>query len=335
MSEWRKTSWLKAVDKVSFDDEWGFGRVRNCYYTIGGLDLNSFYMEDDKGQKVQLAIDTNNPDAIASLFSEKLYYRNRDRYGYNAGNLVSVTVENIEVTFEFVRYAGQRNSYIEKKTIAIGKNKSKRLTYLRHVWICDGLRDTTSLPTVNDLIKPKLRDLNVGDSLFCDKGKCKITKFYPQPNENNLMFQAVLDYEDCDKQPFDVSFGDGVYVLPYGEQPISEYEQFNRCKSEIWLSPYVTKGDHGLNVYWNKIEQAAGYTISLYKKFERPYLQSVYHLKDYIADRNDGFVAIDGLCGGGYIAVVKAENRNGEEIARSRGIEIKDGERCVPQYFKE
>lgn len=109
----------------------------------------------------------------------------------------------------------------------------------------------------------------------------------------------------------------------------------NTYKNEFELSPYAVKTGQLLNVYWNKIDDAAEYVVSLYKKFDRPYMQKIYHLKDYVVDRNDGFVSIDGLTDEGYILTVKAENRSGEEIALSRGIDVKGNGRNVPQYWKE
>ena len=188
--------------------------------------------------------------------------------------------------------------------------------------------------TLSNLKMPLLRNLKSGDNFFGDRGKSKITSIYPQPNENNLMFQAMLDFDGCDKTPFNISFTDKIYVLPYAEQPIAETERFNESKNEILLSPYVIKDGRTVSVYWYKALDAADYIISLYKKTDRQYIQSIYHLKDSIVDRNEGFLVIDDLLGDGYIITVKAENRNGEVIALSRGIKTENGKTCFPQYWR-
>lgn len=344
MSEWQKINWREAAGKVVFDDEWGFVEVGgDISYSVGNVALNNLYEDDAKGQKVKLSIDENNPQQIASLFSKTLYGYLNDAYSYQR-RYVNVAVDTMDVHV----YGPYNYNHRWQETFKIRKKDKKRLEYLRYVWTCDELQNSETASGIKNLKPPLLKNLKTGDCFFCDKGKCKILKFYPQPNENNLMFQAVRDFEACDKDPFDVAFDYKFFVLPYEEQPISEFKQFNESKNEIWLSPYAEQGHtweygssvshgyskiHCVNVFWNKIDAAADYIVSLYKQFDRPYLQRVYHLKDYVVDRNDGFLVINDLLGDGYIITVKAENRNGEEIALSRGISV--GGRSLPQYFKE
>ena len=124
-----------------------------------------------------------------------------------------------------------------------------------------------------------------------------------------------------------------VYKIPYQSPLTNESEQFNVCKNELQLSPYMLNADKQLNIYWQQIPNAARYIISLYKRDNRPYLQQIYPLKDYIVERGEGFLTIKDLLGSDYIAVVKAEDRSGEIIAQSRGIAA-SGNKSYPQFWK-
>lgn len=335
MSNWQKISLRDAVGKVIFDDEWGFikfdGRIT---YSIGGQDI-SYYYFDSGSNKKQL---TNNN--IRDIFSKMLYYRNPyygRYYGSDQEEYIKITVEEITVTINQNNrygYSSNANRFSQQRSFVIKKQDKKRLEYLRYVWICDEIQDEKFNPDTF-LKQPLFKDLKVDDEVLVNGKKHLIGIVYEQPNESGRMFYAKPNYEGAEDEAINVTFNDKVYVLPYKEQPTPETKQFNICKDEFVLSPYAVKTGQLLNVYWNKIDDASEYVVSLYKNFDRPYMQKVYHLKDYVVGRNDGFVSIDGLTDEGYIVTVKAENRSGEEIALSRGIDVKGNGRNVPQYWKE
>lgn len=339
MAKWQKISLWDAVGKVVFDDEWGFikfdGRIT---YSLGGQDLSSYYAEVD-GQKVQITPRTDIVKDLMSLFSKIIYYRNPNYgyYGRNQEQYIKTSVEEISITINQNNgygYSSNANRFSQQRSYVIKKQDKKRLEYLRYVWICDEIQDEKFNPDTF-LKQPLFKDLKVDDEVLVNGKKHLIGIGYEQPNESGRMFYAKPSYEGAESEAINVTFNDKVYVLPYKEQPTPETEQFNICKNEFDLSPYAVKTGQLLNVYWNKIDDAFEYAVSLYKKFDRPYMQKVYHLKDYVVDRNDGFVSIDGLTDEGYIVTVKAENRNGEQIALSRGILIAGTKQCIPQYWKE
>ncbi len=337
MSNWQKISLRDAVGKVVFDDEWGFIRFDgNVSYSVGGHDLSYYYLEED-GQKSQIRPNTYSVKDLISLFSKQIYYRNQNYgyYGRNQQQYLSVAVEEITVTLNNSdRYSYNTNRFLGQHSFVIKKKDKKRLEYLRHVWICDEIQDDKS-DSGKRLRPPLFKDLKVGDEILLNGQKHLIGVVYEQPNESGYMFAATPSYEGAKGASVNVTFNDTVCVLPYEEQSVPETEQFNTYKNEFELSPYIVKSGQCLNVYWNKIEDAAEYIVALYKKYDRPYLQKIYHLKDYTVERNDGFVSIDGLMDEGYIVTVRAENRNGEEIALSRGIPINSNKQCIPQYWKE
>ena len=84
------------------------------------------------------------------------------------------------------------------------------------------------------------------------------------------------------------------------------------------LKVYVERADTTFNVYWKQIEDAAEYSIEVYKYVSMRW----YKLTEISVDRNEGYVAISNLVGDGYVFRVKALNRAGEELAKSAGTVI-------------
>ncbi|MDE6667086.1 MAG: hypothetical protein K2K38_01910 [Clostridia bacterium] len=337
MSNWQKVSLRDAVGKVVFDEEWGFIKFDGAIsYSVGGQELGYYYVEE-KGIKNRIMLQNYTVKDLISLFSKEIYEYNRNyRYYSRQQEYKKVAVEEITVNIRVL--SAKKDAYgrmgSDIYSFKITKDDKKRLEYLRNVWICDEIQSDDFNP--DDYLKrPYFNDLKVGDEILYGGKKYSIKKVYKQPNESGYMISASPSYEGAKSTTANIKFSDNIYILPYNEKPVSETEQFNTYKNEFALSPYAVKSGTCLNVYWNKTADAAEYIISLYKKYDRHYLQKVYHLKDYIVDRNDGFISIDGLTDDGYIVTVKAENRNGEGIALSRGILINGNKQCVPQYWKE
>jgi len=91
----------------------------------------------------------------------------------------------------------------------------------------------------------------------------------------------------------------------------------NENKGEL-LKVYVERSNTTFNVYWKQLEEAAEYTVEIYKYVSMRW----YKLKDIYVDRNEGYTAITNLVGEGYVFRVVARDRNGEELAKSAGIII-------------
>jgi hypothetical protein len=130
--------------------------------------------------------------------------------------------------------------------------------------------------------------------------------------------------------------------LPYKEypNPLNELLQFNEEIREKELNPLwefgcytMYAGAHGHssnhimpsgNLYWQKIEEAATYTISLYKYYPNNDVEKkLYLLEEFEVDRNKHWLTINNLFGNNYIIRIKAEDRSGGILAVSRGIKIK------------
>ena len=90
-------------------------------------------------------------------------------------------------------------------------------------------------------------------------------------------------------------------------------------------------------MYWQPIEDAARYKVSLYKYREGEKIEKkLYLLEEFNVDRNKHWLTIDNLYGTNYIVRITAEDRSGMPIAFSRGIAIKfAGKESKVQYWKE
>ena len=84
------------------------------------------------------------------------------------------------------------------------------------------------------------------------------------------------------------------------------------------LKVFVERDNTTFNVYWQQIDEAAEYSVEVYKYVSMRW----YKLTEISVGRNEGYVAISNLVGDGYVFRVKALNRAGEELAKSSGIII-------------
>ena len=84
------------------------------------------------------------------------------------------------------------------------------------------------------------------------------------------------------------------------------------------LKVFVERDNTTFNVYWQQIDEAAEYSVEVYKYVSMRW----YKLTEICVDRNEGYTAITNLVGQGYVFRVVARNRAGEELAKSAGIII-------------
>ena len=93
---------------------------------------------------------------------------------------------------------------------------------------------------------------------------------------------------------------------------------FGSTNTSELLRVFVERSDTTFNVYWQQIDEAAEYSVEVYKYASMRW----YKLTEISVDRNEGYVAISNLVGDGYVFRVKAMNRAGEELAKSAGTII-------------
>lgn len=329
--EWRQIDWFEADGKVIFDDAFGFVRVQagKTMYQIASPQysqrinlLNCFYIGQED-TKIQL-----NQSNYTEIFSREIYVIDHQ-------NPKKIDVDALHIKIFCVPIFDPRYGTYERSCSAeIIINRENFSAHLRQVWICEEIKNMSPQEILKLFQRPLFLDLKVGQSVFHKNlGKCTIVKIYEEPDMEDRMIDIQAINQEVRTIKFSGSDSDAVYKIPYQSPITSESEQFNTCKNEIQLSPYMMTGDKQINIYWRQLTNAARYIISLYKRCERPYLQEVYHLKDYIVERGEGYLPIKDLLGRDYIVVVKAENRSGEIIAQSRGITI-SGSQNFPQFWK-
>ena len=166
-------------------------------------------------------------------------------------------------------------------------------------------------------------DLKVGQKYFVvDKGVCEVTKVYDYPVKEVDSLCDVI-YKDGTTETInrsDIRFG----YIPL-DDVVNELDQFNDSLNEIHLQPLLSRHPERdlINIVWQPIDEAARYIVKLYKYVNSTNRRKVYFLKGYVEERNEHFVAIKDIVSSinsECIIVVTAENREGEIIARSRGI---------------
>lgn len=96
------------------------------------------------------------------------------------------------------------------------------------------------------------------------------------------------------------------------------FQAFNSALNESQLKPFVLRKGSVMNIHWKPIPEAAEYIITLYKSLIGA--STLYFMAEYRIERNKCFLAISDLIDNGFIIQIAAENREGNIIAKSRGI---------------
>jgi hypothetical protein len=149
-------------------------------------------------------------------------------------------------------------------------------------------------------------------------GKVKVSKICEYPNKDENVCEVI----DVENKRHLVNKNSEVFYLPYDNIP-DEYKVLNQSLNELKLSPYLIRHkepNHIYNVYWNKIEEASCYHVILYKLLNIRNARRVLQIADYEIDRNTCYFALDKLADRDFVFKVKAEDRNGNIIAESRGM---------------
>jgi hypothetical protein len=86
------------------------------------------------------------------------------------------------------------------------------------------------------------------------------------------------------------------------------------------------------NLFWQPIEEASAYTVSLYYYNSNEQLKNkLYFLQHFEVERNVHWSTIENLMGNcKFIVMLEAEDRRGNIIARTRGIDVASGK---PQWW--
>lgn len=103
----------------------------------------------------------------------------------------------------------------------------------------------------------------------------------------------------------------------------SELQILNDSLCEDKLNPFVRCIPNGLNIYWQPVEEAAGYTVELYSWWEESVADKLYLMEKRSIERNIFYATFINLSHGMYYVRVIAEDRKGEKIAVNKAINMK------------
>lgn len=258
--------------------------------------------------------------SIDTIFDSKFYKcKTQPRQSYHYTMLKPIQIDDaeeitdirysVEITYYIVDVSGN-STYVRKNPFIISNKKE--------------LQDITVWATkyeVKTYTMPVLMDLQKGQKYYyIGQGVCEVVKIYDYPNKQSNIICKVV-FSDGTKK--DIVIGDRAFVyIPLYHK--NELLQFNESKNELKLQPITQrKQEHNLiNVMWQPIEDASRYIVKLYRYVNTDNRRKVYFLKDYEVDRNEHFLSINDLIVDGHIVVVVAENRSGNIVAQSRGIDV-------------
>lgn len=137
--------------------------------------------------------------------------------------------------------------------------------------------------------------------------------YRPEEAINSEMAELIAEVKKLSSQ--DGQTTNELNVQIHGQYFSNKFGQGNN--SEI-LKVYVERYNTTFNVYWQQIDEAAEYSVEVYKYVSMRW----YKLTEISIERNEGYVAISNLVGDGYVFRVKAMNRFGGELAKSVGTII-------------
>lgn len=132
--------------------------------------------------------------------------------------------------------------------------------------------------------------------------------YRPEEAINSEMAELIAEVKKLSSQ--DGQTTNELNVQIHGQYFSNKFGQGNN--SEI-LKVYVERYNTTFNVYWQQIDEAAEYSVEVYKYVSMRW----YKLTEISIERNEGYVAISNLVGDGYVFRVKAMNRFGGELAKS------------------
>lgn len=178
-------------------------------------------------------------------------------------------------------------------------------------------------------IRVSYHTLQIGQKLYYKLnnekcGECKVDKIYDYYDEDGLLNKKICDV--ILKEGIVTVYRSNVTLFyNWNDNPLEEY---NKSKNEFLLLPVAERNDKEVNIYWKAIIEASQYIVKLYKIINKndELDWRIYHINDYVVDHNFQMLSINNLSSSkDLIAVVYAENRNGDIIAQSRGIDINIG----------
>ncbi|XMB65939.1 hypothetical protein RI065_06430 [Mycoplasmatota bacterium zrk1] len=193
-------------------------------------------------------------------------------------------------------------------------NSSRRLDSLEEmeiIYVSDSLIE----------IKPFIHELRKGSIFFYGTKKASVTKV----DDFSSIDKPVVLWTSRDHQYDQVfSFGDSCHLLVKEDQ-VSKYSELsflNEQKDEKLLTPFIATQNEIIDVLWKEVDEATTYKVELYFYKPSPYIRGLYKMKTYELDKGINTLKVENCVSGIYLLRVIAEDRRGELICFSRGIEV-------------
>ena len=331
----KKGKLLDNFGQWIFIDEYGICNVSIQKITINDKSFDQVFAFIPKNKRYErLVFDNGNTHEIVNtIFSSDLATRkptqnNGYYYGYRDLNAPFTSADAVELKVSRLVLYLNVNYYtdVSRGQTANAQEQielDKATDFDKYeCWILDNFNNNSLLPF--DLSSLKEED----EAYLMGEGKVKISKVFGFPNKKNQICEVV----NSESEPFTVCFdSNNLFYLPY-KQHKTMLDEIDDGLNELLLMPYVStsKDCPGIyNVYWKPLKESSRYIVSVYKCI-RDDIKNVYHIADYDVDRNTCYLVLEKLLGQGFIFKVLAEDRNGNIIAKSRGISS-----GFPRYFKD
>jgi len=325
---WKKVNLFDCLGREVFMDEYGLCRLDFNGILINDLstsDLFKYNESNKRYERYRFGQSGDYSKELESLFNLDLAKRkkmNQPYYGYGYGNdilspdqatKIKINKITIQISTHYYASFGNNGSGIRQEnasdTIELESAKDIK-KYM--CWFKEGANYSSFKMVI-------LPETKVDDEFYLvGVGKVKVSKICEYPNKDENVCEVI----DVENKRHLVNKNSEVFYLPYDNIP-DEYKVLNQSLNELKLSPYLIRHNepnHIYNVYWNKIEEASCYHVILYKLLNIRNARRVLQIADYEIDRNTCYFALDKLADRDFVFKVKAEDRNGNIIAESRGM---------------
>jgi len=317
---WKKIDFLDAIDKWVYSDEHGYcyHRLENVSITIPKLNdgrtevgLNELYVYCEDG-KCKRFSDLK----IENIFKNRYGIYINNNYGYYGGRpeiisqsqITELKPKKFNLGFRVNYYCGNDN------WLNISANKIEDIENKKFYYNPEK-NDTVCQPVL-------INSLSEGKQLYLlGVGTVTVDKVFDYPSADEVICSIKDLSGNTKKVLYNSQTDDGFSVseLPMniGEKEIAV---FNKSLNELSLQPFVINEGQTYNIYWQGLKDAAQYVVEIYKIIDHQTKKKIYHLNDFYIDRTTNYLSVNNLVGKNFVFVVKAENRDGEALAFSRGM---------------
>lgn len=317
-------------DKI-YVDEYGFiGKQFDCSIT-GAIKVNDVRREErasisntyikKKDEKTGSDFSRLTVCDLLNVFDLELYFERATRYRGYYGSGDPIKEEDL---IKVEKILGVSVSALRQNIVAKPNKKEELIALLE--------KEVYDLPF--DYKKDHLFDYEIkeGMRVYYSNKTWEVLTVYSQPNIKGELCKiknlttGKEEIVDCSLYN---SYGQlssaRLEKVPYEKYPArkNELDIFNKEVRECDLQPYWEQDQQKGNLYWQGIEEAMLYNVYVYKYRKNDALaKKLYLLEKIEVERNKHWITIDELIGKNYVVRIEAENRQGEQIAISRGIPI-------------